>query len=206
MSKAHVPSPASRLAPLDLTRPSWRLVRSRGLAIGARLSRASTLGLALGLGLGLLGLGCNSGDQSLPAASSTASSSTYLTCATDPRARPFMPGMKIASQAGTFSVKVLESLESATVKGMNEWTVEIKDAVGAAATAVDGLDLSVVPTMPDHGHGTQAVTVTPKGAGKYALSPVYLFMSGYWEVKLNIKPGSSAASAPDQAVVPICVS
>ena len=42
--------------------------------------------------------------------------------------------------------------------------------------------------MPDHGHGTPVnaeVTVMPT-PGQYELSPVNLFMTGYWEITLEL--------------------
>jgi hypothetical protein len=64
----------------------------------------------------------------------------------------------------------------------------------------------VSPYMPDHGHGTSITPVaTGEGSGDYQVAPLYLFMSGYWEITLSmLAPPSGAdagASGPPETVV-----
>jgi hypothetical protein len=198
-----------------------------------------TVGLGVTLALGLGGCGGS------PAASSaspvgTASSSVFSTCDTETRALPYEAGLHVNSSAGSYQVKLVETLPSAAVSGQATWTIEVTAASGSGAAnpgapstgqAIDGLDISAAPFMPDHGHGTAPVAVTPKGQGRYELSPVHLFMSGYWEVRLGLKqvPASAGATTPattststststpsaaapatqdrgvDQAVIPVCI-
>jgi hypothetical protein len=45
--------------------------------------------------------------------------------------------------------------------------------------------------------------VTPTGSdGTYAITPLYLFMAGYWEVTLTIQVGATR----DDVVFPVCIS
>jgi hypothetical protein len=131
-------------------------------------------------------------------------SSEFGTCATDLRAMPYQAGMSVLSSAGVFTVKLLDSTPGPPVKGQNTWTVEV-DEVSTGA-ALDGLDVSVVPRMPDHpSHGTRPVVVTPSGSGIYVLKPVYLFMPGVWEVSLVIVGATVGSGTTDSAVIPVCI-
>jgi hypothetical protein len=145
--------------------------------------------------------GCGSGDAGT-SATAGASTGAFLTCATEKRAIPYQAGMEVASSLGLFEVKLLDSVPGPPVKGNNTWTVEIDDASGAP---LDGLTVSVSPWMPDHGHGTQPVVVTTAGSGRYDLAPVYLYMSGFWQVPLVIKSPTGATATQDEAIVPICI-
>lgn len=67
-------------------------------------------------------------------------------------------------------------------------SVEVKyRIVDQTQTPIDGLALQVVPWMPAHGHGTSvAAIVTPEGEGYYLVKPVFLYMSGRWELRTTI--------------------
>ena len=186
------------------------LARSGGCAgdpgTGARAPRRSPV---RGPGVSTLGVialvavagGCGSGDAGT-SAEAGASTGAFLTCATEKRAIPYQAGMEVASSVGLFEVKLLDSVPGPPVKGNNTWTIEIDDASGAA---LDGLTVSVSPWMPDHGHGTQPVLVTSAGSGRYDLAPVYLYMSGFWQVPVLIKSPTGATGTQDQATIPICI-
>ena len=70
---------------------------------------------------------------------------------------------------------------------------------------MDGLTISVDPEMPDHNHGTTPVGVMPVGSGGlYMMSPVNLYMAGYWLVTLSIvaPPAADASDAGSDAAPP----
>ena len=104
--------------------------------------------------------------------------------------------------SGALIVKLLESVPGPPVKGTDTWTIEV-DQVDTG-TPIEGLDVAVVPYMPDHMHGTNPVGVTPAGAGTYTLAPVYLYMSGFWQVTVKLG-GAAVAAGTDSAVIPICI-
>jgi len=86
------------------------------------------------------------------------------------------------------------------VKGSNTWTVRILDPGG---TPTDGLAMTVLPFMPDHGHGsTVKAAVTPMGDGVYVIKPLYLYMPGYWEVTLTVQP---TGGTKDSVMFPVCI-
>ena len=151
----------------------------------------------------LSGSGCGSGASSPqgPQGSSLTSDASFLTCATDTRAMPYQPGLSFASVAGTYTVKLLASVPGPPVKGNNTWTLEVDDAAGAPA---DGLAVSASGYMPDHMHGTTPMVVTAAGAGTYTVAPVYLYMSGFWQVTVNLG-GAAIDAGNDHAVIPMCI-
>lgn len=51
-------------------------------------------------------------------------------------------------------------------------------------------DFKVVLWMPDMGHGTSAVELSPMGANKYNVSKANFTMAGAWEVQLKFKINS----------------
>lgn len=139
--------------------------------------------------------GCGPGAG--PSGSSSAINGTdgsFSTCATEVRATPYVKGMQVTSTSGVLTVKLLESKPGPPVKGTDTWTIEVDEV--DTGTPIEGLDVVVVPYMPDHMHGTNPVLVTPAGAGTYTLA-AYLYMSGYWEVRMTL--------GTDDAMIPICI-
>ena len=107
------------------------------------------------------------------------------TCAGETRAMTYAAGMSTPGAAGRYNVQLVLSKPGPPQKGNNAWTVRVTDATTAAA--VDNLKLSVVPFMPDHGHGTPiTVNVTPMSGGTYGLDPLNLFMSGLWKIPVDL--------------------
>jgi hypothetical protein len=157
--------------------------------------RARVLSALLLLGVG----GCGSS-----AAAPSDPNGDFGMCATDSRATPYQAGMSVMSTTGVFAVELLSSSPGPPVKGKNTWIVRVDEA--STGSALDDLDVSVTPRMPDHpSHGTRPVVVTAAGAGTYALDPVYLYMSGVWEVRLTIVGSMVGAGTTDTAVIPICI-
>ena len=136
----------------------------------------------------------------------------FVSCASEARATPYQPGMQVTSGSGMFVMKLLSNtftddmgkvLDEAFAKGVDVWTIEADAAT--TMTPVDGLRISVRPWMPDHGHGTTSVGVTPTGGGLYTISPLNLYMAGYWEITLTLVDSSGDAPVTDTAVLKICV-
>lgn len=124
----------------------------------------------------------------------------FYDCTTEPRAQAAVPGLVVRS-AGGFGA-TLESLEPTLVKkGPNTWKVGLTDAAG---NALPGASVKAMPFMPDHGHGTSAkVSVQDLGDGSYVLTPVYLYMAGYWEITLTVVPADRQSDAT--LMFPVCV-
>jgi YtkA-like len=119
-------------------------------------------------------------------------------CDTETRAMPYAPNSSRTSASGSFTGVLVDSVPGPPIKGTNDWTVRILDAGG---NPVAGLAFTALPKMPDHTHPTSVVpVVTEKGGGLYDLSPVYLFMPGYWTVTLTL-----SADPNDDVVFPVCI-
>jgi len=132
----------------------------------------------------------------------------FIDCSAETRATPYAAGMKETSFSGAWVVKLLnntflvngKALSQAPAKGTDTWTIEVDDGAGNPA---DGIVTGVSPYMPDHRHGTTPVMVTAVGAGTYTLAPLYLYMSGYWEITVNLSGAGGATT--DSAMFPICI-
>ncbi len=107
----------------------------------------------------------------------------------DLEADDYSEGMVKDCDAGQFSV-ALSSEPGPPEKGVNTWTLEVSDHSGAA---VEGATLTVTPTMPEHGHGSQSLAdVTDEGGGQYTVTPVDLHMAGLWDVEITIDGGDTS--------------
>lgn len=62
----------------------------------------------------------------------------------------------------------------------------------------------VCPWMPAHHHGTTVLaSVSPDATpGQYTVTPLYLFMAGYWTVTLTLTSGSTT----DTVAYSVCLS
>ena len=136
----------------------------------------------------------------------------FVSCAAETRALPFQKGMQVMSRDKGYLLKVLKNTftdATSTVltidpaKGIDVWTIEVDGASSRAP--VDGMSITVRPFMPDHGHGTTSVGVTPAGGGTYTIAPLNLYMAGYWEITFNLADMSGDAPVNDSAMVPICI-
>jgi len=67
--------------------------------------------------------------------------------------------------------------------GTDAVQLSFRDANGADAP---GLELTVIPWMPAHGHGTSIdPTVAETAPGTFVATPLYLFMPGSWELRMT---------------------
>jgi hypothetical protein len=121
-------------------------------------------------------------------------------CETESRAVPYEPNLTRAAASGAYSAVLVAAAPAPPVKGNNTWTVEIRDASQAP---VEGLTITPSALMPDHGHPPSVKpVVTAKGGGTYEVTPLYLFMAGYWEVTLTFTP---AGGTRETITFPICI-
>jgi hypothetical protein len=156
------------------------------------MRHAASIALALAIGAG-----CNSTTSS---PITETDGSAFYSCDTEMRAVRKVAGLERTSTAGSFVAKLVTTDPDPPVKGNNTWTIEIDDATTAP---VDGLAMKATPFMPDHNHGTSVkALVSPAGTGVYTITPLYLYMSGYWEVTVDITPASGPM---DRVMFPVCI-
>lgn len=161
-------------------------------ASAARVGARGAAAVAFALGLGACG-----GDQGTSATAST-DGALPRSCQLDNRGESYQPGMQHTGIAGRFTVRLVSATPAPPLRFDNRWTVEVLDA---AAHPVDGATLTVVPFMPDHGHGTTRVTVSPLGGGQYALDGLNLYMGGLWRVTIGV----ATADQSDTAAFYFCI-
>ncbi|MEO7669740.1 MAG: FixH family protein [Myxococcales bacterium] len=130
----------------------------------------------------LLGQGC--GDAAAPYATGF-----------DPAAPPTEAPLGTVTSSGTASWTVsVWTAPAPPRKGVIQVLLRVNDAGGAP---VDGLQVHVIPWMPAHGHGGSRVApVTPQGDGWYLVAPVYLYMSGVWELRTSFEGFSEDGVVP----------
>jgi hypothetical protein len=159
------------------------------------ISTPRPAGRAATLALALAAAGCGS-----PTAADDASTGPLYACATETRAVPYAPNLTRTSASGKFKAILVESLPAPPARNSNTWTVKVVDANDVPQ---DGLPMTASPNMPDHRHpSTVKAIVTPLGDGTYSVTPVYLFMPGFWEVTFKLHPDDAQR---DGVVFPVCI-
>ncbi|MFO0635044.1 MAG: FixH family protein [Nannocystaceae bacterium] len=118
-------------------------------------------------------------------------------CATETRDDTYALGL---DREGTWArARFVDAQPAPPARGDNTWLLDIVDHDGAPMT---GLELTVDPYMPDHAHGTAIrCEVDEQAPGRYALSPINLFMPGLWQVTIAVRDGARE----DEVVFSFCV-
>lgn len=159
-----------------------------------------------------LGSGCEDGDQGMSDGSAADDGSgdgaddggtetggddgtMQARCESEERDDDFALGL--AHEGAEMQVAIADADPAMPIRGDNAWTLAVTDSSGAPMT---GLDLTVGPWMPDHGHGSPVqVNVTEVGDGEYLVEPLNLFMAGYWEITVEIE------DPEDSVMFKVCV-
>lgn len=107
----------------------------------------------------------------------------------------------IRAEGAILSIEVVAADPVRAIADNNAWTVQIETADGPLTGAAN--QLSILPMMPDHGHGTPIVAnvIEQDEAGMYEIAPVNLFMPGYWVVEVAL----DMAAVQDTATLHVCV-
>lgn len=123
---------------------------------------------------------CTTSDGRADPASDGATSA----CAQDNRKDVYTAGLS-KQTAAALSVKLMSATPAPPAKLTNSLTLQVLDAAGQP---LDGATLSVVPFMPDHGHGSAVKpAVTARGGGVYEVSNLYYPMPGLWRITVTIQ-------------------
>jgi hypothetical protein len=106
--------------------------------------------------------------------------------------------MTISGEEGLV-LTVVEATPAPPRVGTNVFSLRLEDEAGEGLA---GATLGVLPVMPDHGHGTpRRPVVTDEGDGAYRVANVYLYMPGYWSIRMQV----SHPSLDDRAYLRLCV-
>ena len=123
---------------------------------------------------------------------SDADAGDVVNCQDDPRVTAFAPNLSVKSASGAMLYTLVSATPAPPARGNDTWTIHVTDASGQP---LPNLSLSVLPFMPDHGHGTSVTaSVTAKGGGDYTVTPLYFFMPGVWRISFNPVGSSDVAN------------
>jgi len=96
------------------------------------------------------------------------------------------------TEKGVFTLEMNVSGKSLK-NGTNTLEVVVRDKSGKV---VEGGELTVTPWLSAMGHGVwDKPAVTEKGSGKYVINNVITTMPGRWELRIDVKKGSSRDKA-----------
>jgi len=93
-----------------------------------------------------------------------------------------------ATADGQFQVSIHPLVQVVPVNRIHAWEIEIKTPAG---TPITGATIGFDGGMPQHMHGypTQPRITAELGNGRYRLDGVKFSMTGWWEMKLQIRAG-----------------
>lgn len=133
----------------------------------------------------------------LPLALAAASTLILAACAT-PAGLDL--SLQHASQQGRFVVRLEPPATGPALHQMHAWQVRLSAPDGSP---VSRADFAFGGGMPQHGHGfpTQPRVTRELGPGVYALEGVKFSMTGWWDMRLDIRAGGIADTAVFNVVV-----
>lgn len=126
-----------------------------------------------------------------------------LACINSGRGDTYVVGLEHAGKAGQLDFKLMSADPAPPGFNNNTWVVQVNAmASGVVGAPVTGATLTVTPFMPDHQHGTQIrAKIDELTGGQYKLSPINLWMPGYWEVTIDVQ----TAAAHDSVIYKFCI-
>jgi hypothetical protein len=103
--------------------------------------------------------------------------------------------LTVTSQTGNLHIDLRTAPDQPPSRGVASVEYRVADV---NQTPVDGLTISVVPWMPDMGHGASTTpTVQAMGNGRYVITNVELFMPGRWDLRTTISGSSDDSVTPE---------
>jgi hypothetical protein len=158
-----------------------------------RRARVAAVIALIALMGGCLSGGCGSGPTMTPPAPFDP------TC--EGRAEPYFAGIEKTSAGGEITVRIVSATPAPPANtDDNMWTVQVLDAAGAPMT---GATIVAAPYMVDHGHGAPNIIGTETASGSYDLAPLYLKMTGFWQITIRAAPSGSVLES--RVVFPFCI-
>ena len=157
----------------------------------------------------LVALAACKGDDGPPAlAPNSAEASTGdHGCADDSRVTAFAAGLQAKSPSGRVVAEIVNATPSPPERGegdagMNTWTMKL--TIDGQPPSADALAASTY--MPDHGHRSPLIPkLAANGDGTYALTDLYLFMGGVWQISFAPAKDGGAPDLQDTATFSLCV-
>jgi hypothetical protein len=126
-----------------------------------------------------------------------------LACMNAGRGDTYVVGLERAGKAGLLDMKLMTATPAPPGFNDNAWLVQVNAmAAGVVGDPVNGATITVTPFMPDHQHGTAIkAKIQPMSGGQYLLSPINLWMPGYWEVTIDVQ----TSTVHDSVLYKFCI-
>jgi YtkA-like len=127
-----------------------------------------------------------------------------MACLAAGRGETFTVGLDHHGASGALDFKLMSATPAPPGFNNNTWILQISQmAAGVVGAPATGATITVTPFMPDHQHGTgiKAKIEAMPEAGQYKLSPINLWMPGYWEITIDAQAGA----AHDSSVFKFCI-
>jgi len=116
----------------------------------------------------------------------------------------YTPGIERLGEGGRLSFAVEDAAPDPPDEGDNTWRLLLTQG----GAGLDGAEVTLVPTMPAHGHGTspESFQGQDRGDGRYEIGPFDLIMPGVWRFEIAAGGASSDESdESDEVVFTFCV-
>jgi len=127
-----------------------------------------------------------------------------VNCAGETRDDDFAVGLSKVGSSSALGFTLMTANPAPPIRGDNTWVIQVNQVSGGVAgSPVDGIEMTVTPFMPDHGHpAAKTVTIEATGtAGQYELAPINFWMPGLWETTIE----AASPSADDEVVFRFCI-
>jgi len=126
-----------------------------------------------------------------------------LACIASGRGDTYVAGLEHLGKLGLLDVKLMTADPAPPGFNNNVWVIQVNAmAAGAVGDPVNDASVVVTPFMPDHQHGTPIrAQVEALSGGQYKLSPINLWMPGYWELTIDV----TAGAVHDSVVYKFCI-
>lgn len=113
----------------------------------------------------------------------------------------YAPGLVVEGPAGV-ALTLIGSIPGPPEKGDNRWDLRVADVAGQP---IVGATMEVLPSMPQHGHGTAvpADVVPGQNPGDYIAQPVHFSMAGVWEIAVQLD--DAMGNPLDEMVFHLCI-
>ncbi len=123
-----------------------------------------------------------------------------VSCQLEDRDDTYVAGLEKTGANGV-TVVLVEATPAPPAKDDNSWLLRVLDGT---QTPLPGLEVTVTPFMPDHGHGTPVVTEVTEQAetGEYVADPVNLWMPGLWQTTVEITDNDAIS---DSVMFSFCI-
>jgi hypothetical protein len=124
-----------------------------------------------------------------------------LACIASGRGDTFVAGLAHPGKDGVLDFRLMTAEPAPPGFNNNTWVIQVSSR--PAGAPVTNATITVTPFMPDHQHGTaiKAKVEAMPTAGQYRLSPLNLWMPGYWETTIDVR----ADAVHDSVIYKFCI-